>query len=131
MIIEIAIGAGSALALLALFARLGDQALVEVGFIGLAAMLAIYVGAELVTGSLTDIVVEMMLAIGVTVLARIALVRWKPGIGVLILLHGGYDALFGPAKGVAEWYPPLCAGFDVVFGIGLLVLLHRRHSTTQ
>ena len=129
MIIEAAIGAGSGLALLALFARMGNRALADGGYIALIAMLAIYLGAELVTGSLTSIITEMAVTSAVIVLARVAMMRWPPAIGVFVFLHGLYDAFFGASTGVAAWYPPLCAGFDVVVGVGLVVVLQRRRST--
>ena len=78
MIIEAAIGAGSGLALLALFARMGNRALADGGYIALIAMLAIYLGAELVTGSLTSIITEMAVTSAVIVLARVAMMRWPP-----------------------------------------------------
>lgn len=130
MIIEAAIGAGGGLALLALFARMGNRALADGGYIALVAMLAIYLGAELVTGSLTSIITEMAVTSAVIVLARVAMMRWPPAIGVFVFLHGLYDAFFGASTGVAAWYPPLCAGFDVVVGIGLVAILHRRRSTS-
>ena len=129
MIIEAAIGAGSGLALLALFARMGNRALADGGYIALVAMLAVYLGAELVTGSMMSSLTEMAAASSVIVIARVAMMRWPPAIGVFVFLHGLYDAFFGASTGVADWYPPLCAGFDVVVGIGLVAILHRRRST--
>ena len=129
MIIEAAIGAGSGLALLALFARMGNRALAEGGYIAFVAMLAVYIGAELVTGTFDSIITEMVAASSVAVFARLAMLHWPPAIGVFVLLHGLYDALLGPSTGVAEWYPPLCAGFDVMVGAGLVGVLHLRNST--
>ena len=129
MIIEAAIGAGSGLALLALFARMGNRALAEGGFIALASMIAIYIGAELVTGSLASIITEMAVGSAVVLAARLTMLRWPPAIGIFVFLHGLYDAFFGASTGVASWYPPLCAGFDVVVGIGLIAILHTRRST--
>ena len=93
-------------------------------------MLAIYIGAKLVTGSLEAIVIEMTVATGVAVVARIAMMRCEPSIGVFVFLHGIYDYVFGPATGVAEWYPLLCAAFDRVVGIGLFIILHMRNRST-
>ena len=109
---------------------MGNRALADGGYIALIAMLAIYLGAELVTGSLTSIITEMAVTSAVIVLARIAMMQWPPAIGVFVFLHGLYDASFGASTGVADWYPPLCAGFDVVVGIGLVAILHRRRSTS-
>ena len=118
-----ALGAGSGLALLALFARGGTKLLVESGYIALVAMLAVYVGAKLVTGSLAEIVIEAAIFTAVAGTARLAIDRWQPAIGLFILGHGAYDAIVGPHTGVATWYPPLCAGFDFIVGAGLLVIL--------
>ena len=120
------IGAGSGLALLALFARMGNHALAEGGYIALVAMLSIYAGAELVTGSLSSIITELVIVSIVAVIARLAMLRWPPSIGLFVFLHGCYDALFGAGTGVATWYPPLCAGFDFVVGIGLMAILIKR-----
>ena len=32
---------------------------------------------------------------------------------LVIVVHGAYDFLFGHSSGVADWYPPLCVGFDM------------------
>ena len=126
MLIEIAIGAGSGALLLALFARADDRALADSGYLALGLMLAVYVGARLVSGSLSEIIGEMAFGTAFLVVARLIMTRWRPGIGLMILFHGGYDAILGPSTGVAEWYPPLCAAFDLVVGAGLLIILHRR-----
>lgn len=112
--------------MLALFARQSDQQFADAGFVALAAMLSVYIGARLVTGDLWAIVVEATIASIVTVAARLAMARWLPAIGLFIFAHGVYDALAGPHTGVAGWYPPLCAGFDMIAGIGLLIILERR-----
>ena len=121
-----AIGAGSGLALLALFARLSAQVLATQGLLALAAMLAIYVGARLVSGTLIEVVYEGLFALVIVGAAQIAMRFWLPSIGVAILLHGSYDAFVGPHTGVPDWYPPFCAGFDLVVGLGLLIILWRR-----
>lgn len=112
--------------MLALFARASSRTLADTGFLALNAMLAIYIGARLVTGTMTEVLIETAIATSVVVATRLAMMRWLPAIGVAIFLHGIYDALFGPHTGVASWYPPLCAGFDMVVGVGLLIILHRR-----
>jgi hypothetical protein len=126
--LALAIGAGSGGLLLALFARGSDETLADAGYLALVAMLAVYIGARLVTGTFTEAVAEMAIASLVAVIARLAMERWLPAIGLFILAHGTYDAVFGPHTGVAEWYPPLCAGFDWVVGAGLLVILWRRSA---
>jgi len=112
--------------MLALFARASAQTLADTGYLALLAMLSIYLGAELVTGDLLSFIIETTVATAVLVATRLAMMRWLPAIGIAIFFHGIYDALFGPSTGVASWYPPLCAGFDMVVGVGLLITLHRR-----
>jgi len=73
--------------------------------------------------------VEMAIGTVVAVLARVVMLRWPPAIGIFVFCHGLYDAFFGASTGVADWYPPLCAGFDVVVGVGLVAILHLRRST--
>ena len=112
--------------MLALFARGSARTVADAGFLALNAMLSIYIGARLVTGTMTEVLVETAIATAVVVATRLAMMRWLPAIGIAIFLHGIYDAVFGPHTGVADWYPPLCAGFDMIVGAGLLVILHRR-----
>ena len=121
-----AIGAGSGAALLALFARLSAKQLADSGYLALLAMLSIYIGARLVSGGIPEVALETAGASIAIVIARLAMMRWLPAIGIASLLHGTYDALVGPHTGVADWYPPLCAGFDFVVGAGLLVVLTRK-----
>ena len=121
-----AIGAGSGGLLLALFARGSARVLADSGYMALVAMLAVYIGARLVTGTLREVVIEMIIATIVVVIARIAMMRWLPAIGVFVFFHGIYDAVFGPHTGVASWYPPLCAGFDLIVGVGLFLILLKR-----
>lgn len=112
--------------MLALFVRATARTLADAGFVVLNIMLAIYIGARLVTGSFADVMIEVALASAVTVIVRLAMTRWMPAIGAAIFLHGMYDAFVGPHTGVAGWYPPLCAGFDWVVGIALIVILIRK-----
>ena len=109
--------------MLALFARGSAQTLADTGYLALVAMLSIYIGAELVTGDLASFAIETSVASVVVIATRLAMQRWLPAIGIAIFLHGIYDALLGSYTGVADWYPPLCAGFDMVVGVGLVVFL--------
>ncbi len=120
-----AIGAGSGGLLLLLLSRLPMRQFAMQSFFAFAIMLWIYVGARLVSGSIEVILYETLFAIIAGGIAQLAMAKWPPSIGVAILLHGGYDAFFGHHAGVAEWYPPLCAGFDLVFGLGVFLLLRR------
>lgn len=112
--------------MLALFARLDAKTVANQGLIALVAMLSIYVGARLVSGSFEAVLWETALALVAAGATQAIMFRWPPFIGLAILLHGCYDALVGPHTGVADWYPPLCAGFDFVVGAGLLVILIRK-----
>lgn len=98
------------------------------GLIALAVMLWIYVGAQLAVGTLEQIAKEALFALVACGIAQFAMVKWPPSIGIAIILHGVYDAIIGPHTGVASWYPPLCAGFDWVVGLGLIILLRREVS---
>ncbi|MEP2734739.1 MAG: hypothetical protein ABJP34_00455 [Erythrobacter sp.] len=125
-IIETLIGAASGVILLAAFSRLSAKSLADYGFLAFAIMVSIYFGARLVTGSMNEIIAEFVavnIALGLT---WFAMQKWLPTIGIVIFLHGTYDAFFGKHTGVAEWYPYLCAGFDLAVGIGLLLILHRK-----
>lgn len=97
------------------------------GFILLASMLTIYIGARLVTGSITAVLYETLFALVVAGAAQLAMLRWPPAVALFVFAHGAYDAIIGPHTGVAGWYPPLCAGFDFVAGVGLFLLLLRKH----
>lgn len=116
--------------MLALFARASAKDIADAGFLALAAMLSVYLGARLVTGDIAAILIETAIAMTLTVAARAAMTRWLPSIGIFIVIHGGYDAIFGPHTGVAEWYPPLCAGFDFLVGISLIIILHKKISAS-
>ena len=91
-------------------------------------MVWIYVGAKLATGSLAEIGGETLFALIACGTAQFAMLRWPPSIGIVIMLHGVYDAVIGPSTGVADWYPSLCAGFDAIFGLGVLIILLRSSS---
>ncbi len=121
-----AIGAGIGLLMLALLARLSAPKLADTGFLALNVMLAVYIGARLVSGDLSDVLAETAVATVWVVIARLVMLRWLPSIGVAVFFHGLYDAFVGPHTGVVEWYPPLCAGFDLVVGFGLVLILSRR-----
>ena len=112
--------------MLALFARLQATKLVDTGFLGLNVMLAVYIGARLVSGEFADIMIETGIATVWVIVARLAMIRWLPAIGIAIFFHGLYDAFVGPHTGVTSWYPPLCAGFDLLVGVALVCMLMRK-----
>ena len=99
------------------------------GFIAFAVMLGIYVGVRLATGTVSAILWETAFALVAAGIVQFLTLKWPPSVGIAILLHGGYDAFIGPHTGVAPWYPPLCAGFDLVVGVGLIVLLLYKART--
>lgn len=116
---DFVIGVVSGLACLAVYWRFDRQALAQTGVVLLGIILGIYVGAHLVTSDLPRLLMEAGVATVALVLAMLFQRKWPMGIGLLILAHGGYDLVFGHGSGVADWYPGLCVGFDVVVGIGL------------
>jgi len=115
--------------MLALFARLSAEKLADSGFAALVAMVSVYLGARLVSGDMRDILIETAIASFWVIATRLAMLRWLPFIGLAVFLHGMYDAFVGSHTGVAEWYPPLCAGFDLVVGAGLVAVLLRKSRT--
>ena len=76
------------------------------GYLALAVMLSIYIGAQLVTGSLADIGLELLFATIMLVAARLVMARWLPGIGAMIVAHGSYDAFLG-APAPLPWTGPV------------------------
>ncbi len=126
-----AIGAGIGILMLALFARLKAKDLADTAFVALNVMLAVYIGARLVSGTMLEVLIETAIATAAVVAARLAMIRWLPAIGIAIFLHGTYDAVVGPQTGVASWYPPLCAAFDFLVGASLLVILMRRQAAEE
>lgn len=120
-----AIGAVIGIIFLVVYWRFKTDTIAQAGVLALGIMLGIYVGANLVTSDLSRVLVETLvgsIALGIAMLFQR---KWPMGIGVLILCHGGYDFLLGHSTGVAEWYPPLCVGFDIVVGAGLIYRLSR------
>jgi len=120
MIYELLIGAGVGAAFLATVWWLSNEALAQVAFAALVSMLSIYVGAHLVTSGLARVLGEATFFSIVAVLALFLKDRWPTGIGLLTVVHGGYDLLFGHASEVAHWYPGVCVGFDLLVGSALI-----------
>lgn len=123
---DLVIGILAGAACLIAFWRSSNEALAQAGFVALVAMLSVYIGAHLVSSDLMRILAETGFA---TVIAAIALYvrdRSPVWIGALILGHGAYDYSIGHGAGVADWYPLLCAGFDVTVGLGLIYRLSRK-----
>jgi len=101
------------------------------GYLALAMMISIYLGAWLVSGDFQKIVFESILATVALGIATVFRVKWPLGVALMVLAHGAYDHFLGAASGVAEWYPPVCAGFDVIVGSGLLFLMLRNSKQEQ
>ena len=101
------------------------------GYLALAIMVSIYLGAYLTTSNIHLILKEFFIGLIFLGLATVFRKVWPLGIGLLVLTHGAYDHFLGPASGVAEWYPPVCAGFDVIVGSGLLFLMLRNSKQEQ
>jgi len=119
-------GAVSALLLLFLYRNASQRVLVRNAYLALAIMLAIYLGAHLVSSDLQRIIFETVFASAILVGAA-WLIRIHPvNIASLIILHGAYDVMFGHDSGIADWYVPMCLGFDVVLGIGLIYLIAKQ-----
>ncbi len=97
------------------------------GYLALAMMLMIYLGAYLATGTFVRVMYEIVFAALVLGLGLYFKKLWPIGIAGLVFLHGGYDHFLGAKSGIADWYPPLCAGFDVVVGLGLGYLIFKRN----
>lgn len=119
------IGALSGFVFLAIYSRTSKETLADAAYTAFAVMVAIYVGAHLATSDFSRIVYE---AAGATLALGLALFlreKWPVGLGPLIFCHGAYDFAFGHAAGVAPWYPPVCVGFDLCVGLGVLVMANR------
>jgi len=100
------------------------------GYLALAIMLSIYLGAYLVTGTTQKIIHETILATIALGFATVFRSKWPLGIGIMILAHGAYDHFLGTHSGVADWYPPMCAGFDVIVGLGTIILMLKQKQQT-
>ncbi|MEL7486170.1 MAG: hypothetical protein AAGJ87_03015 [Pseudomonadota bacterium] len=123
-----AAGAAIGMLTLAFFWRAPVGALAENGYVALACMLMIYVGAHLVASDLDRIIFETAFALLVLGGAMVLRSRWPVGVGVLVLGHALYDFVLGHDAGVADWYPPMCVGYDLVVGAGFVFLMSRRRS---
>ena len=121
---------GGALGLVSLipFYKASAKTLAEAGFLVFVIMVAIYVGAHLATSSFPRLMTEAVLANIVLGLAYLIKNKIPAAMGGLILLHGLYDFTFGHSAGVADWYPPLCTGFDLLVGTALIFMIHRRSA---
>lgn len=110
------------------FLKSPTKALTSNGYMALAMMLMVYLGAYLVSGSTERVIYETLFAIAALALATIFKKTWPLGIALLVFLHGSYDHFYGAQSGVAEWYPPACAGFDMVVGLGLGYLILKNNK---
>lgn len=123
-----AVGAIFGLICLLPFFKASTRRLVQNGYLALGLMLAIYVGAHLVTSSFERAALEFTIASVVLALAAYLRGAWPLGVAFLVGLHGVYDFMFGVSSGVPAWYPPVCVGFDFVVGPGLAFLILKQRS---
>lgn len=113
------------------FLKSSNRVLAMNGYLALVIMFSIYLGAWLVTGSFSKIIFETFIAMGLLAVATLFRSKWPLGIAILVFMHGLYDHLLGHKTGVAEWYPQICAGFDVIVGIGLAILILSNEKREQ
>ena len=124
---------GAVLGLLCLlpFLKSSQRALAQNGYLALAMMLMIYIGAHLVSSDTQRIIYETVFAVIVLAVATLVRKSWPLGIGIMVLGHGAYDHIFGAQSGVADWYPAMCAGFDVIVGLGLIILIFKQTKQSK
>ncbi|MGB3471496.1 MAG: hypothetical protein WBA51_11795 [Erythrobacter sp.] len=125
-ILYYAAGAIFGLAVLLPFRKATEQTLTENGYVSLVSMLMIYLGAHLVNGELSRVTAEVIFSMITVGFAMVCRFKWPVAVGILILLHAFYDFTFGYESGIANWYPPMCVGFDVIVGSGLIVLILQK-----
>ncbi|MEO1488592.1 MAG: hypothetical protein AAFR88_04030 [Pseudomonadota bacterium] len=98
----------------------------QAGHFALGIILALYVGARLASGPLSEAIMESAFASVVLLLSLFALRYWPRGVGVLIIAHGLYDQVFAHSAGLPDWYPPFCLGVDVVLGAAVVAMAPAR-----
>jgi len=125
------IGAAFGLLCLLPFIKSSTRTLAMNGYLALAIMVSIYLGAYLTTGNMHLILHETFVGVVFLGLATLSRKKRPLGIGFLVLAHGAYDHFLGHKSGVIDWYPPVCAGFDVIVGSGLIFLMLRQSKQTQ
>lgn len=125
MLTNLIIGAGFGLLFVVPYLKAPTKSLALMGYVSLAMMLMIYLGAHLVSSDFTRLSYETAFAVIVLGFAGWFRKSWPLGVALLVLAHGAYDHFYGHASGVADWYPAVCVGFDVVVGLGLAVLILR------
>ena len=91
----------------------------------LALIGGVYVGFAAIDGRLSVIAMEVVVALAFALGAMIALLLSPWWIAIGYVAHGIWDWLhhssaFGHS--VPRWYIPLCALYDVLAGVGLLVI---------
>ena len=124
-------GAVFGLACLLPFLKSSSRTLTMNGYLALAMMISIYLGAWLVTGPFEKLAIETLIGVAALGLATVFRSKWPLGVAIMVLLHGAYDHFLGAPSGVADWYPPVCAGFDVIVGSGLIFLMLRKSKQKQ
>lgn len=76
--------------------------------------------------SFEAMVVEILVASAFSVVALAGALRWPILLGVGIFLHGVFDfshVQLIDNSGVPVWWPPFCAGVDIVLGLWVIYLV--------
>lgn len=128
MTIDYLIGAVFGVFCLIPFMQSPVRTLAQNGYVALAMMLMIYVGAHLAASDFTRIMQEMVFSSLVLWIAYYLRGAWPLGVAALITLHGAYDFVAGAESGVAPWYPSVCVGFDFIVGPGLAFLILQQRT---
>ena len=96
----------------------------------LALIAGIYIGFAIVRGTETAFGVELVAAVGYTLVALlgITLTRWLIPLG--LIAHGGWDLAHRRRRAaltdVPRWYVPFCAVVDLVYATALLAIWFAR-----
>lgn len=107
----------------------GERWLYSLGLMtlpGFYAIFALYAGDH--SASLKELLFGVPYLLVGLICAFVGIRRSAVLVGVLWLLHAGYDAIHGQLlanPGVPQWYPLFCAAIDVVVGTYLLWLSRR------
>lgn len=91
----------------------------------IALIAGIYVGFAVVADDLTQIAIQLVVAICFMLSAMIAWLFSPVWIAAVYVAHGLWDAVhhfeISPTR-FPKWYIPLCALYDVLAGVGLAVI---------
>ena len=77
------------------------------------------------------VAIETVFALAFSAIAIMGAFRWAPIVGVGIVAHGLFDVAHPHLidnPGVPKWWPPFCAGVDVVLGAWVIWLALQRRD---